>query len=51
MVADCSALGDSPLVQVQLGLVQKPWPTEHCRPLGQHCVVLLQYLTGTGMVR
>ena len=50
-VGDCSALGDSPGDQVRFGLAQEHWPAEHFGQLGQRSVQLLQYSTGTEVVR
>ena len=50
-VRGCSALGDSPGEQVRFGLAQEHWPAEHFGQLGQCSVQLLQYSTGTEVVR
>ena len=50
-VEDCSALGDSPGEQVRFGLAQELWPAEHFGQLGQRSAQLLQYSTGTAVVR
>jgi len=50
-VEDCSALGDLLGEQVHFGLAQEHWPAEHFGQLGQRSAQLLQYSTGTEVVR
>ena len=51
VVEDCSALGDSPGEQIPFGLAQEHWPTHHFGQLRQLLAQLLQYSTGTEVVR
>jgi len=50
-VGDRSALRDSPREQVRFWLAQEHWPAEHFGQLGPRSVQLLQYSTGTEVVR
>jgi len=50
-VRDCSGLGNSLGEQVRFGLAHEHWPAKDFGQLGQCSVQLLQYSTGTEVVR